>query len=169
MNQSIVRRVVIVAVVAVFVWSPAMWLHLGAQRPQGFPDLVGGLKSTPGCLGVETARTASGKQVIFAWFENKQGLLNWYHSDTHRQAMRLLAPGGSTRPPLADLPDDGTPVLAVASVTLSDAAPATPGAPPFSQISIELYRPAPGGLSLGGRFAPAALNVPGLVDIASVR
>jgi hypothetical protein len=39
-----------------------------AQR--GFPDLklVEGLQATPGCLGVETARTAGGKQVIFAWF-----------------------------------------------------------------------------------------------------
>lgn len=166
MNQSVLRRIVLVTVIAAFVWSPAVWLHLGAQRPQGFPDLVGGLKSTPGCLGVETARTAGGKQVIFAWFENKQGLLNWYHSDTHRQAMRMLAPSGSTRPPLADLPDDGTPVLAIASVTMSEGAP---GAAPFSQIAIELYRPAPGGLALGGRFAPATLKVPGLMDIAAAR
>lgn len=35
-----------------------------------FPDLVAALKKSPGCLGVETARTASGKAVIFAWFED---------------------------------------------------------------------------------------------------
>ena len=49
-----------------------------AQRPAaGGPDLVGALKAVPGCLGVETARTATGKQVIFAWFENKKALLDW--------------------------------------------------------------------------------------------
>src|SRR5262245_51088535 len=37
-----------------------------------FGDLGGALKATPGCLGVESARTSSGKQVIFAWFENKK-------------------------------------------------------------------------------------------------
>src|SRR5439155_21909338 len=52
------------------------------QRPAG-QDLVGALKASPGCLGVETARTASGKQVIFAWFENKKAVLTWYYSDTH--------------------------------------------------------------------------------------
>src|ERR1044071_9190060 len=51
----------------------------------GFPDLVGGLKATPGCLGVETAKTASGKTVIFAWFEDKKALLKWYYSAPHQQ------------------------------------------------------------------------------------
>jgi len=37
--------------------------------PEGFPGLVGGLQAIEGVLGVETATTASGKQVIFAWFE----------------------------------------------------------------------------------------------------
>src|SRR2546422_728630 len=64
--------------------------HPQQQRPQGFPDLVGGLKAVPGCLGVETARTASGKNVIFAWFEDKKAVLNWYYSDTHQHAMRML-------------------------------------------------------------------------------
>ena len=55
------------------------------QKDGGYPDLVGGLKATPGCLGVETARTDSGKQVIFAWFEDKKAVLKWYHSDVHRE------------------------------------------------------------------------------------
>ncbi len=42
----------------------------------GFPDLVSGLKSTPGCLGVETATTAGGSRtrLIFepAGFENEE-------------------------------------------------------------------------------------------------
>ena len=37
-----------------------------AQPSQGMPDLVGGLKNTPGCLGVETGQMASGKRSIFA-------------------------------------------------------------------------------------------------------
>src|SRR5437016_10309430 len=48
--------------------------------PGGFPDLIAGLKATPGCLGVETAMTASKKQVIFAWFEDKKAVLKWYYS-----------------------------------------------------------------------------------------
>jgi len=31
------------------------------------------LKATPGVLGVDAARTISGKQVIFAWFEKQTG------------------------------------------------------------------------------------------------
>jgi hypothetical protein len=173
MNRHRLRTVCLniarLCLVAAVVWTPSAGLHLAAQRPEGFPDLIGGLKSTPGCLGVETARTGSGKQVIFAWFENKQGLLNWYASDTHRHAMRLLAPDGPARTPLAHLPDDGTPILVIASLTIAEGGPARPGLPPLTQISVELYKPAPGGLALGGRFAPAALTVPGLVDLPALR
>jgi len=76
--------------------------------------------------------------------------------------------GGARRPqgPLADVPDDGRPILAIASVTLT-------GAPPTSaedlkfvpQIAIELYAPLPGGLAVGGRFAPSTVRVPGMVEV----
>ena len=66
--------------------------HVAAQAPAGppagWPDLVSGLKETPGCLGVETARTQSGKNVIFAWFENREAVSQWYRSDMHRDVMR---------------------------------------------------------------------------------
>jgi len=131
----------------------------------GFPDLVGALKASPGCLGVETARTSSGKQVIFAWFENKKAALAWYYSDTHRSLQKMLAPGSPARTPMADVPDDDNPVLAIASLTPSGG-PATNGRPlGISQIAIELYRPLPGGLAAGGRFAPSVMKVPGLVDV----
>jgi hypothetical protein len=137
----------------------------GQQPAGGFPDLVGALKATPGCLGVETARTSSGKQVIFAWFENKKAVLNWYYSDTHRSVQKMFAPGSPSRTPMADVPDDGQPVLAIASLTPS-AAPASGGMPfAVSQIAIELYRPLPGGLAAGGRFSPSAMKVPGLMDV----
>src|SRR5262245_25244808 len=74
---------------------------------KGFPDLVGALKATPGCLGVETARTDSGKLVIFAWFEDKKAALAWYYSDTHEQVMRRFLPSAKrSGKPLADVPDD---------------------------------------------------------------
>jgi hypothetical protein len=63
------------AILAATMWSPALLVgraqeNAPVQRPNpaGFPDLVGGLKATPGVLGVDTARTTSGKMVIFAWF-----------------------------------------------------------------------------------------------------
>jgi hypothetical protein len=162
------REIGAVLVLAAVVFGPtlAAGQTSGESRPAagGLPDLVSALKATPGCLGVETARTTSGKQVIFAWFENKKAVLNWYYSDTHLAVKSMFAPG-SERTPLADVPDDGNPVLAIASLTPSTA-PATGGVPfAVSQIAIELYRPLPGGIAAGGRFGPSAMNVPGLVDV----
>jgi heme-degrading monooxygenase HmoA len=176
------REVGGVFVLAAMIFGPA--LLAAGQTPQtsqpgqtagqakpaagGFPDLVAALKSTPGCLGVETARTSSGKQVIFAWFENKKAVLNWYYSDTHQSVKKMFSPGSGGRTPMADVPDDDNPVLAIASLTPT----ATPGAAPgggmpfaVSQIAIELYRPLPGGVAAGGRFGPAAMKVPGLIDV----
>jgi len=164
------RDALMLLAVAALVFAPTLAAHLRAQNapPAGFPDLVGGLKATPGCLGVDTARTSSGKQVIFAWFEDKKAALAWYYSETHRAAMKQFFPQSdqSKRTPMADVPDDGTPILAIASLTLADKTQATATTSPFSQIAIELYRPLPGGLALGGRFAPATVKVPGLVNIA---
>jgi len=123
------------------------------------------IKATPGCLGVETAQTSSGKMVIFAWFENKEAALAWYYSQTHQMLVKMG--GGSVRPrgPLADVPDDGKPIMAIASVILArpqDGIPQT-GLPSVTQISIELYAPLPGGLAVGGRFAPMSVKVDGLL------
>jgi len=137
----------------------------GAQPGAGFPDLVGALKATPGVLGVETARTSSGKQVIFAWFENKKAVLAWYYSDTHRSLQKMFAPGSPARTPMADVPDDGSPVLAIASLTMSGTPPSAESPFPVTQIAIELYKSLPGGIAAGGRFAPLTMKVPGLVDV----
>ena len=161
---------------AATMWSPAFLIgHAQQAAPAqkqtgGFPDLVAGLKATPGCLGVETARTTSGKMVIFAWFENKKAALAWYYSQTHQMLVKMG--GGVTRPrgPMADVPDDGKPIMAIASVVLArpqDGIPPQSGLPPVSQIAIELYTPLPGGLALGGRFAPVTVNVPGLLYTAN--
>jgi len=142
-----------------------------AQQPRspadlGFPDLVSGLKATPGCLGVETARTGGGKNVIFAWFENKDAVLKWYHSDMHQGVMKKFFPNRQQHPPLEGIEGDG-PIMAIASITVADQAQLEATKLPISQIAIELYRPASGGIFLGGRFAPDALKVPGMRSVAT--
>src|SRR5215471_14372673 len=112
MTRHAIRQLALTVTLAAFVFSPGLLSTIRAQAPAGFPDLVSGLKATEGCLGVETARTLSGKQVIFAWFENKKAVLNWYNSDMHRRLVEQYS-GGHRRPggPLAGVPDEG-PVLA---------------------------------------------------------
>jgi len=161
------RRLMLFAALVVLVFAPAL-VAQQAPAPNGLPDLVGALKGTPGVLGVDAARTMSGKQVIFAWFEKRQAALNWYNSDVHRGLMKQFG-GGAGRPkgPMADVPEN-VPVLAIASITLSGAPAASDTAAvrsATSQISIELYTPLPGGIALGGRFAPSSLKVPGLVEL----
>ena len=127
----------------------------------GFPDLVAALKTTPGCLGIETAKTGSGKEVIFTWFEDKKAALKWYYSDTHQAVLKRFFPNRKRSDhPLAAVPEDSGPIMAVASVTLNEKS--TKENPlPFKQIAIELYQPLRGGLSIGGRFAPDKMKAPG--------
>ena len=160
--RQLVTETLIVVALAVLVFSPAALL---AQAPaSAMPDLAGMLKSQPGVAGVEVARTASGRQVLFAWFDNKQAALAWFYSDAHQRLMRGLAPGAApTRQPLADIADDSGPIMVIASFTPAEA-PRVPGvALPLAQIAIELYAPLPGGFAAGGRFAPDAVRVKGLL------
>jgi hypothetical protein len=172
-TYRIARELVMVAALALVMFSPG--LVLLAQAPQqgppgGLPDLVGMLKATAGVLGVDAARTISGKQVIFAWFESKKAALNWYYSEGHQKLITTFASGGNTggnagRKPMADVPDDGSPILAIASLTLSDKPQVAGVQIPVSQIAIELYSPLPGGLAAGGRFAPSTMKVKGLMEV----
>jgi hypothetical protein len=131
-----------------------------------FPDLIGGLKKTKGCLGVEAAQTMSGKNVIFAWFESKAAALEWYHSDAHQKAMHMATPDPNQEfgEPLKGVPDDVGPIMAIASLTFAKEPKFTSLNLPVSQISIELYKPITGGIFLGGRFAPEGLRVHGMKD-----
>jgi hypothetical protein len=147
-----------------FLITPPLLAQKAQSEMAGSPDLVAALKSAPGCLGVESARTASGKQVIFAWFQNKKALLEWYYSPVHQQLMAQFFPTAPTRTPMPDVPDDGQPILAIASLTTADQPAGGITSLPVSQIAIELYQPLPGGVALGGRFAPLTMKVPGLVD-----
>lgn len=143
---------------------PAQQNSSKKPQAQGFPDLAAALKATPGCLGVDSARTASGKQVIFAWFENKQAVLKWYHSDVHKKMMKQFFPDHEYSKPLKDVPDDTGPIMAIASITYSDKNTVKETTLPISQIAIELYQPLSGGLNFGGRFAPEGLKVPKMQD-----
>ena len=167
-TQTMIREIVAALLLAGCIFAPGVVAF--AQAPEAPPNPLMNLpkliQTTPGCLGVETAMTQSGKMVIFAWFENKKAALAWYYSQAH-QALMKMGGGGAPRPrgPMADVPDDGRPIMAIASVTLSRPQEGIPqtGLPPVSQIAIELYAPLPGGLAAGGRFAPASVTVPGLL------
>lgn len=127
-----------------------------------FPDLAKALKDVPGCIGVETARTQSGKNVIFAWFKDKKSLLDWYNSPAHKRLTRNVGDEARTgHKPLQDIPDDVGPIMVIASLTMSDKPKVEGTTMPISQIAIELYKPLSGGLSVGGKFAPEGLEVPG--------
>lgn len=125
----------------------------------GMPDLAAGLKETPGCLGVETARTRSGKNVIFAWFEDKNAVKQWYYSKMHRGVMKDLMNTKSDRKPLEHVKDDAGPIMVIASITYASKPKLKSVKLPISQISIELYQPLPGGAYIGGRFAPKRVPV----------
>jgi hypothetical protein len=155
--------VVSVAVVLVCSWiTPAL-----AQAPSGsFAGVVSAARSWPGCLGVETGQTSSGKRVIFAWFENKKALVGWYHSEVHQKAMKTAFPNQTfDREPLPDTPEDSGPILAIVSLKLLDTPKPDATSMPIAAIGIELYTPLPGGVAVGGRFAPEAIKVRGLREI----
>ncbi|PYN82701.1 MAG: hypothetical protein DMD97_00415 [Candidatus Rokuibacteriota bacterium] len=110
--------------------------------------------------------------MIFAWFEGKKALVDWYHSDVHQRAMRSVYPGQVfDRQPLPDLPENTGPILTIVSVKFAGAPALGASAPRIVSIGIELYAPLPGGVAVGGRFAPEALKVPGLrdIDLATAR
>src|SRR5262247_1843320 len=162
------KIVVSLALATVCAWANTA----AAQAPStGFPNVINALKAAPGCLGVETGQTSSGRRVIFAWFESKKALVDWYHSDAHQKAMKSVFPNQTfDRQPLPDLAEDSGPILTIVSVKFADA-PKTDGSPSIAAIGIELYGPLPGGVAVGGRFAPDAVKVRGLreIDLATAQ
>lgn len=126
--------------------------------------LLAALRATPGCLGADAAQTQSGKNVIFAWFENKAAAMAWYDSPTHSFMQMAMTVGPADRPePMANVPDN-VPIMAVASMKM-DGKPLPGMRMPVSEISIELYTPLPGDLRYAGGFAPEGLKVEGRMDL----
>lgn len=129
------------------------------------PRLVQGLKDTPGCLGVELANTQSGKNVIFAWFENKKAVMAWYRSEVHQTVMfRMFGGPTNDRVPLEQISEDSGPIMCIASIVHADPQQVKEGGMPFKEISIELYSPMPAGIRLNGGFTPREVKVPGRID-----
>ena len=149
---------------AVLFVSSTMAQERPMQGIRDFPDLVAGLLATDGVVGVETAQTPSGQQLIFAWFEDKAAALRWYYSETHQMVQEAFVPDRPEHTPLQHIPDDVGPIMAIASVTPADSAHFAGVPLAISQIAIELYQPLPGGVFLGSRFAPAGVKVKGMLD-----
>jgi hypothetical protein len=158
------KLVASLVVAALCAWANTAAAQAPPAPPAGFPNVLNALRAAPGCLGVETGQTASGRQVIFAWFEGKKALVDWYYSDVHQRAMKTAFPGATfDRQPLPDLPEDTGTILAIVSVKFGEASET--GRRAIASIGIELYAPLPGGVAVGGRFAPEVVKVKGLREI----
>lgn len=120
--------------------------------------LVAGLKGTPGCLDAVAARLTTGQLTIMAWFENRDAAMNWYNSPQHR---RLIMGSGVTPSdePMAHI-DREAPIMVMATVRLAEDGSTIGRGLPFSEISIELYTPMPGGAMFNGRLTPKGVHVP---------
>ncbi len=69
------------------------------------------------------------------------------------------------REPLPDTPEDSGPILAIVSLKVADTPRSDATSMQIAAIGIELYTPLPGGVAVGGRFAPDAVKVRGLREI----
>lgn len=126
--------------------------------PEMIKQLVDGLKSVDGCLGVELARGQSGKSMIIAWFKDAESCRVWYSHPAHARMLEMAGSDPAAGKPLEHV-KDGTPVMVIASMTPAQT-PQIEGMPiPISQLSIELFAPLPGGASINGRLSPEAFPV----------
>ena len=163
MRMPMFRKIGITAIAGLALMCAEATTVLAQAPPAFFPNVVAAVRATPGCLGVETGQTSNGRRVIFAWFESKRALIGWYRSDVHQRAMKAVFPNQVfDREPLPDLAEDSGPILAIVSVKLVEPPGQNGNASPIASIGIELYGPLPGGVAVGGRFAPEAVKVRGL-------
>ena len=125
-------------------------------------EMIGALRQTEGCLGVEAVGTMSGKRTIIAWFRDPESVKRWYYSDMHKGLMAGVAGDGENREPMQHIGDYAGPVMVMATSTPGGGIEAIDM--PISQISIEMYAPLPGGAHINGRLAPAAFEVPHMRD-----
>jgi len=141
----------------------------GKPHGDGMEDmgaaLMAGLKKSPGCLGVESARTDSGQEAIFGWFENKKAVMTWYESPLHQSmAGQFFSQRDDKYEPMSRITDDTGPIMVIAALRFAESPQVKGVRMPISQISIELYQPLPAGLSINGAFTPERVPVPGRRD-----
>lgn len=121
------------------------------QLPQDWaPTTVRTLRASPGCLGVEVSQTGSGsKRTIFAMFKDKAAVVAWYRSPAHQALLgKVSFYRDHEFTPGAGLEEGAGPVLVIASMS---PAPAGEGVPAGTVLlSVELFRPLPGGVRFGG-------------------
>lgn len=135
--------------------------------------LVSAIESVEGNLGVHTARTHDGVELIMSWFENRDAVLRWFHHPYHRQ---LLREAGRTEDNIAAeyFGNHFGPILVIASVAYNDASGSLEGSmfedpdgrrP--TRFSVEYYTPVDGGAFFVTPFAPprAASMIHGLRDV----
>ena len=96
-KRTLFKETAAALLLATLIFAPGATAFAQTAAPpanplMALPELV---KASPGCLGVETAMTNSGKMVIFAWFENKKAALAWYYSQPHQMLTKMS--GGPAR------------------------------------------------------------------------
>ena len=93
------------------------------------------LNGFPGLLGVHTVASLDrqGMVIIFTWWKDKQALNDFYYSDAHQGWMR----------------GRGQAVTGQRTISGDDVP---------SQVAIEVFTAAPGGLQLNGGFAPPEIR-----------
>lgn len=122
---------------------PADWLGVSVRA----------LRASPGCLGAEGVQMGGGKRAVMAMFKDKAAAVEWYHNPAHQRLVGLVSPPHG-HVALAEVADGGGPILVIATMV---PAGNQPGAVPGSVLlSVELFKPLPGGVSYGGASAVGA-------------
>ncbi len=107
------------------------------DRPAWLETIMHELYQAPGLVAAQSAASFDqpGMFLIFAWFQNKTALNNFYHGETHQRWIRQrgAAIGGE-------------------QTMFYEGAPA--------QIGIELFSVLPGGMTWGGSFVPQEARRP---------
>ena len=145
-------------------WGPLPARGQGTQP--GFAALLEAAKAYPGCLGVDTGRTAERQagDLRLVRGQGRAGLV--VPVEPHQKAMKMAFPNiAFNREPLPDTPDNSGQILAIVSLKLAETPPTDGASMAIGTIGIELYTPLPGGVAVGNRFAPKSVRVPGLREI----
>lgn len=131
------------------------------------------LASLEGTLGVHTARSHDGTELILAWFRDRQAVLDWFNHPYHR---KLLRDAGRPEDGVAaeHFGDDVGPILVIASVayqgspgSLSGSMFDDPDGRRPTRFSIEYYTPLAGGAYMVTPYAPDSVTneIPGMRDV----